>query len=137
MTDPLDGFELRTIEMSDEGDRIHRVPAWCSGELGAYQAHFVSPPPPSAWLIACLPLGAGFPAHWLCFTRIEDAVAAIHDLARLRNSWATLETWPLELKAQVIRIGLRHNRHDLPKQSVGRVNNPVPRYNGARPEDYK
>lgn len=84
------------------GCRLLRVPAYRLGEWAAH-CHVGAP---GRYGLTLLPLGLCLPQDWATFARIDDAIAAMRRIARLRNDWAHVEQGDLTLalKARLQRI---------------------------------
>lgn len=103
----------RTIEIAQGfGRAVSRVEAQCFGEWAVHQ-HVDAP---HLFVITLLPLGLNLPPDWCSFPSEQQAVAAMIDIARLRNSWAvvTQADFTAELKQQLLEIAKRHGAIEGP-----------------------
>lgn len=96
---------------------------------------------PTLWCITHLPLGLSLPLVWASFTRSADAVAAMVEVARLRNSWArvTQEDFTSQLREQLVAICQKHHAVEGPVQFIQHAERTVrgdfesnARFNGYR-----
>lgn len=66
---------------------------------------------PGVWQITMLPLGMCLAIDWCGFDRFEDAVAAMRDIAALRNDWHVIQQADLTkaLEARLKAIAAKHH----------------------------
>jgi len=73
---------------------------------------------PDMFCITLLPVGLSLPLAWASFDNGSSAVAAMIDIARLRNSWSqvTQEDLTKKLEDQLRAICLKHGAVEGPSQ---------------------
>lgn len=82
-----------------------QVPALRFGDWAAHRGGA-----PGRYVITLLPLGLCLPPQWCWFPSLRQAVAAMLEIARMKNSWAfvTQEDLTVELGERMRAICLHH-----------------------------
>lgn len=88
----LDEFERKTVEVRSLGDDNRPIvtthPVWAYGEIGVIATKLDGE---HKWILMCIPIGAVFPVRRMGFyDTVEDACMAAKEMARSRNSWASV-----------------------------------------------
>jgi hypothetical protein len=105
--------ELKTVAITQGfGRKVSHVEAHCFGDWAVHR-HIDDP---ALWVITLLPLGMNLPPDWCSFLSEEQAVGAMVDIARLKNSWAVVTQADLSLamKAQMQEIAAKHGAAEGP-----------------------
>lgn len=106
-------LEARTIQIAPGfGRPVNEIDAQCFGDFAVHQHIDV----PGLYVITLLPLGLNLPPDWCSFRSEEPAVAAMIDMARLRNDWSviTQADLTLALKAKLQAIAAKHGAIEGP-----------------------
>lgn len=108
----LDEFERKTIEVrsldANTGSvAVTKHPAWCYGEIGILNTHYDGEP---GFCLVCIPIGAVFPLKRMgIYFTIEDACGAAKEMARARNSWASVVRFDRKLIDTMESIASKYN----------------------------
>jgi hypothetical protein len=111
------GIETRAITLRSgplrPGDLTFEAEGWVLGDFAVHRNVDAEP----VWQISILPLGMCLAIDWCAFDDFDDAVAAMKDIAALRNDWHLIRqadlTKPLEAQLKVIA-----RRHGAPERWV-------------------
>ena len=92
----------QSIELRGVLSPVIRVMAW---RLGDWAVHEM-PDMPGRWCLTLLPLGQCLPTDWASFAKRSQAVAAMVEIARLKNGWhrVTQDDLTKEMKARLQEI---------------------------------
>jgi hypothetical protein len=106
-------LQVKTIEIRRgfTGSQSH-VQAACFGDWAAHR-HLDDP---SIFVLTLMPLGLNMPPDWCSFRTELQAVSAMTEISRLKNSWAVVTQADLTkpLKAELQRIAKRHGAVEGP-----------------------
>lgn len=94
------------------GHGVTHVEAKCFGDWATHEHLDV----PGLWVLTLLPLGMNLPPDWCSFPSEGHAIAAMTDVARLRNSWAvvTQADFTPELGKRLKEIAAKHGAVEGP-----------------------
>lgn len=92
----------------------HQVEAW---RLGDWAAHGQIDTP-GLYGLTLLPLGMSLPFCWASFTKLHHAIAAMREIARLKNSWSivTQADFTFALRDRLTAICAHHGAIEGPTQ---------------------
>jgi hypothetical protein len=103
-------IERRTITLRSgpqwQGDLSFDTEGWVHRDLAVHRCANAEP----FWQISILPLGLCLAIDWCAFDRFDDAVAAMVEMAALRNDWHCIRQADLtkDLETQMKAIATRH-----------------------------
>lgn len=105
-------IEARTIEIRRGLGTKSHVEALCFGDWAAHRHLDV----PSLYVLTLLPLGTNMPPDWCSFPTEQQAVDAMIEIARLKNSWAVVTQADMTkaLEADLKRIAAKHGAVEGP-----------------------
>jgi hypothetical protein len=109
--------------------------AACFGDWAAHQHLDV----PDLWVLTLLPLGLNLPPDWCSFPSEAQAVDAMIEIARLRNSWSVVvqADFTRELKVQLMAIAEKHGAVEGPLGAAAQADtNRLGMKQRARPNGY-
>lgn len=90
------------------------VPAWRLGDWAAHRQIDT----PDLYGLTLLPLGMSLPFCWASFTTVQQAVAAMRDIVRVKNSWSvvTQDDFTFALRDRLTAICAHHGAIEGPVQ---------------------
>lgn len=120
------------IDLRMGDGRLRRIMAWRYGELAAHRTQ-LAVGAATSWSLTHLPSGLSFNRAHGIFPDKEHAIAAMVEIATLKNTWEFLET--TELPALQPRIEAIARKHGGKLPTFGAMAIPISRgLNGYTPE---